>query len=169
MPQHHGAHKQAPHAQPSHGLSATDKARLCQAVAIGGIPDGSAKAVEKLARSYGTVIDVQHPVPSNIAAFAKIAQDGCTGTTMLVHFATGKEAFEAVWTLHSHNMSPSPKASKQKLLWARQVNGEGANVRCRAFSSLRLYKAKPAADRRATAGLCCKHVGLPSGTTCMVC
>ena len=107
------------------GLSADAKAALCQAVAIGNIPEAYIASVLNLAGSCGDVVKIEDPVPEDVAAFAKLQQDGCGGRTVLVHFGSGKQAFEAVPALHR----AAPGGSGQEQLWCRQVNGEGARVR----------------------------------------
>jgi hypothetical protein len=116
-------------AKQAHALTPTEKVALCQAVAIGNIPAHGLKQVLQLARLCGEVKDVTDPVPNQIAAFAKLQQDGCRGNTVLVHFKSGKEAFEAVGKLHRQVVGVGKKGRKE--LWARQVNGEGASVRPR--------------------------------------
>lgn len=108
-------------------LTPAEKAALCNVVAIGNSPPNAIKAVTKLAQGCGTVTKVETAVPPHVAAFAKLQQDGCTEDALLVHFKTGREAFEAVWKLHGQFVGPGKKGRKQ--LWARQVNGEGASVR----------------------------------------
>ena len=109
------------------GLSPTEKATLCRAVAVGNIPPGGLKPLRALAAAAGEVLQVTDPIPERVAAFAKLAQDGCSGHSVLLHFSTGKEAFEAVAKLHRQAVGKG--AGGGAVLWARQVNGEGASVR----------------------------------------
>ena len=119
-------------------LTSAEKAALCNVVAIGNSPPTALREVTKLARACGKVVTIETAVPANVAAFAKLQQDGCTEDAILVHFETGKEAFEAVWKLHGQFVGPGKKGRKE--LWARQVNGEGASVRTRlCAASLQLH------------------------------
>ena len=118
-------------------LTSAEKAALCNVVAIGNSPPTALREVTKLARACGKVVTIETAVPANVAAFAKLQQDGCTEDAILAHFESGKEAFEAVWKLHGQFVGPGKKGRKE--LWARQVNGEGASVRtrlCAAFLQL---------------------------------
>lgn len=65
-------------------------------------------------------------MPAAIAKFAKLQQDGCEGPALLVHYKTVKDAVAAVAKLHRHRVGTG---KGKGALWARQVNGEGANVR----------------------------------------
>lgn len=100
--------------------------------------------MEKLARAAGTVSSIEPEVPVAIAKFAKLQQDGCEGTPLLVHYKSVKDAVVAVSKLHRQRIGP---AKAKHALWARQVNGEGASVRCPApllpshHSQLRVHAA----------------------------
>jgi hypothetical protein len=94
-------------------------------VAIGGATKGDHDAVATLARQYGSVTKIDTEVPAEVAAFAKLPQDGCHGDAIIVHYASVKQAMEAVWKLHRRRLG---KGERKVTLWARQVNGEGANV-----------------------------------------
>jgi hypothetical protein len=125
---HSGPAKHQEHRESAAHLTSADKAALCKVVAVGNAPSHSIKLVAKLARTCGKVHNIQTTVPAHVMAFAKLQQDGCSSDdVMLVHYATGKEAFEAVWKLHGAQLEGSKK--RKNRLWARQVNGEGAHVR----------------------------------------
>lgn len=115
---------QTKHARP--GLSTEQKAALCQAVAIGGASEGDYEAVVAAARRYGDVTSIDRQVSSAVAAFAKLPQDGCHGDAMIMHYKGVKQAMEAVWKLHRQRLK---SGNNSITLWARQVNGEGGNVR----------------------------------------
>jgi hypothetical protein len=106
-------------------LSTQDKTALCQAVAVS-VPPSCLKAMLRIAQAAGEVSKVVETVSDDIMSFAKLRQDNCKGNTVLVYYSTVKLAFEAVWKLHRQVVG---KGAKKTELWARQVNGEGANVR----------------------------------------
>lgn len=116
----------APSRAPHAGISAELKATLCKAIAVSGFPPNHAAAVEELARAAGTVTSIEREVPSAVAKFAKLQQDGCEGAPLLVHYKSVKDAVAAVTKLHRQRIRPG---KAKQALWARQVNGEGANVR----------------------------------------
>jgi hypothetical protein len=123
------------HHEGKKGLSTAEKVALCRAIAVGNIPAGGMPQVAQLARQCGDVMKMEHPIPPHVALFAKLKQDGCSEPSMLVHYKTGKQAFEAVPLLHRTEV-PDAKQSKQQL-WCRQVNGEGASVRSRVAPTFR--------------------------------
>lgn len=84
------------------------------------------EAVGAKARNLGKVTGIEAEVPVAVAAAAKLKQDGCPDGAILVRYASVKEAMEAVWQLHRCKIKSGGKSAT---LWARQVNGEGANVR----------------------------------------
>lgn len=116
---------QAP-AKPSHATISTDlKANLCKAVAVAGFQPDQAAKVQKIARKAGSVASIEPEVPQDIARFAKLQQDGCEGPALLVHYKSVKDAIAAVAKLHRRTIGAE---EAKTVLWARQVNGEGANV-----------------------------------------
>jgi hypothetical protein len=106
-------------------LSTEEKAELCKAVAVGGMPREQLEAVEAKAKSLGKVTSIDAEVPLTVAAVAKLKQDGCPDGAILVRYSSVKEAMEAVWQLHRCKLNIG---GKPVTLWARQVNGEGASV-----------------------------------------
>ena len=116
------------HRNSSH-LAATDKAELCKAMAIGNIPKGRLPEILKIARDAGAVTRVDAEIPVHVSAFAKLRQDGCDGHSVMVHYETGKAAFLAVWALHRKVFPTGIRGKEGGVVWARQVNGEGAQVK----------------------------------------
>lgn len=109
-----------------HGAISTElKAALNKAVAVGGFHDGQEEEVTKLAKRSGKCTSIEAPIPQDIAQFAKLSQDGCDGQALLVYFSSVKDAVSAVTKLHRQSIG---SAKNKASLWARQVNGEGANV-----------------------------------------
>lgn len=106
-------------------MSASQKAELCKAIAIGGMSSQQVEAVVAKAKGLGSVTSVDE-VPVVVASIAKLKQDGCPDGAILVHYSSVKEAMEAVLQLHRFKLKV---AGQSVVLWARQVNGEGANVR----------------------------------------
>ena len=129
-------------AKHNRGLLTTEqKGELCKAVAISGMSSDQHNAIGIKAKSLGTVTAIDVEVPVTVASVAKLKQDGCPDGAILVHYASVKEAMEAVWNLHR---CKHKSGGKSVTLWARQVNGEGASVR----SDLQppLLRARPRAD-----------------------
>jgi 4-aminobutyrate aminotransferase-like enzyme len=121
------------------GLTSAQKSELCKAVAIGNSPPHAIERVKELARACGTLVRVDTAVPPCVSVFAKLQHDGCGTDALLLHFASGKEAFEAVWKLHGVAVGGSKKGRAR--LWARQVNGEGASVRTCQFKLTSIAQA----------------------------
>ncbi len=114
-----------PHAQ--HSKNNPTAART---LALGGLampkqPGMQLEAALQLARASGEVCSVTFPCPTEEAA--ALEQDGCPGKIALVVFATVAAAQSAVAALHGHVTAPAVAGSAR--LWARQLGGEGAQVR----------------------------------------
>ena len=100
-------------------------------VAVGGLalpkmPGVQLDAVVAVARTAGELSSVVFPCPAEHRG--ALEQDGCPASIALLVFATVPEARSAVTTLH--RWAPPPRSAEASPgLWARQLGGDGAQVR----------------------------------------
>ena len=100
-------------------------------VAVGGLalpkmPGTQLDAAVAVARTAGELSSVVFPCPAEHRG--ALEQDGCPASIALLVFAAVSEARKAVTVLH--RWAPPPRAAEAAPgLWARQLGGDGAQVR----------------------------------------